>query len=54
MPVHSDTRRRVGRAAAFFTAAAAVTGTWGLASAATHPANRHADRTPADGNGGAS
>ncbi len=38
MPIQSDTRRRVGRAAAFLTAAAAaVTGTWGLASAATTP-----------------
>lgn len=35
MSVHPDTRRRVTRAAAFFTAAAAVTGTWSLASAAT-------------------
>lgn len=38
MPIHPDTRRRVTRAAAFFTAAAALTGTWGLAAAATAPA----------------
>jgi hypothetical protein len=35
MPTTSVTRRRVGRAAALVTAAATVTGTWGLASAAS-------------------
>ncbi len=38
MPVHPDTRRRFARAAAFFTAASALTGAWGLAAAATTPA----------------